>query len=573
MSDILLEKSVGNYVIKEKIGSGAMGSVYMAVHSLMGKKIAVKVLASHLSESKVVRDRFLMEAKAISVLDHPNIIEMFDFGVFEDGRMYYLMELLTGSPLNEILSKSVLTLDFITRITEQICDALDYVHQQGIIHRDLKPGNIFIARKGNSETIKILDFGVAKLFDYLKEDSSHKTSDGTILGTPAYMSPEQAMGKNNEISQLTDIYAIGVLLYKMFTGQVPVPGGNIGEVVSNHILSTPILPHFHNPSITPEISAVIMRSIAKVPADRFQTALELSSALRQACFTAPVDFTVNFTTVSQDKNSRSFSGQNSSPGFSVPQDYNKPSFLNSLSDQPPPPPDFDPDENWVNPAFSTESKTDPPDISQAYLSDLSLNKSVESPSSISQHYSAPGTAIPSGQETPQKNKKTGLLVSGIVVTSAFLAFGAWFLFFPKNVAVEVDDYTLYHPVEVKLSVARKIVPMVEKSIPTEVDYLIKSKPDHSNIKIKINDQTISGKTPYTLKTKSGTRFTAVISMPGYEDSVKFITVKEAGEMLIELNKLKEENPQPRVVTPGMVTNPKPIMRKKPNEMSIGDDLL
>ncbi len=286
--DPLLDTTVGNYRITRKLGSGSMGSVYLAEHREVGKRIAVKVLAGHLTEDASMVGRFMLEAKAIGRLQHPGIVEMFDFGELEDGRSYYTMEYLEGETLSVRMRRGRIGLAELQSILDQVCDALTAVHGKGIIHRDLKPGNIFLALKGNRRVVKILDFGIAK-WQSASRGAVELTSTGTVLGTPVYMSPEQAMGENEKVCPQSDIYSLGVVLYKILCGQYPIHGTAIHEVVAYHFKHDAIGLREQNPGVPEGIAAVVMKALSREPGKRQGTPMELFFEFQAACAGFPGD--------------------------------------------------------------------------------------------------------------------------------------------------------------------------------------------------------------------------------------------------------------------------------------------
>jgi len=223
----------GKYTLISKLGEGGMGSVYLAEQQTMGREVAIKVLRREFSQNRMAIKRFLREARAASKLAHPNTITVYDFGQSNEGLLYLVMEKLTGRPLADILdSDGALPVTRAIHILAQICDSLSEAHKNGITHRDLKPENIFIEEKvGNEDFVKVLDFGIAKMQG--DETTTQATAAGMICGTPAYMSPEQAMGK--DIDGRSDIYALGVLLYEMLTNEKPFEGDTPMEVMLKHI--------------------------------------------------------------------------------------------------------------------------------------------------------------------------------------------------------------------------------------------------------------------------------------------------------------------------------------------------
>jgi serine/threonine protein kinase len=311
--DPLLDTMVGNYRITRKLGSGAMGTVYLAEHRDVGKRIAVKVLAGHLTEDSSMVGRFMLEAKAIGRLQHPGIVEMFDFGELEDGRSYYTMEYLEGETLSMRIHRGRMTIGEILSILDQVCDALTVIHAKGIIHRDLKPGNIFLALKGNHRVIKILDFGIAKMQASARLGNDPLTSTGTVLGTPVYMSPEQAMGENESISGLSDIYSLGVVLYKILTGQYPIIGTAIHEVVAYHFKHDTIPLRDFNPGVPEPLASVVMKALSKKPQQRQAFPMELFHDFRGACVHLPQDLSFDGTSLGTPAASASFVGQDLPP--------------------------------------------------------------------------------------------------------------------------------------------------------------------------------------------------------------------------------------------------------------------
>ena len=280
--------TIGNYLIQKRLGTGAMGTVYLAIHQEIGKRLAIKILAGHLTDDRGMVERFMLEARAIGQLEHPNIIEMFDYGTLEDGRLYYTMEYLQGETLSARIKRGKVTLGEIRQVLQQVCDALDVVHRNGIIHRDLKPSNLFLAQRGPRMVVKILDFGIAKMPN-TGEDGEQLTSTGAVLGTPVYMSPEQALAQNFQVTHLSDIYSLGVILYKCLAGNYPIVGSLIPEVVAYHLLQEAIPIKQFNPQIPDAIEKVVMRCLKKKPMERYGSAADLSEAFTEACRGLPDD--------------------------------------------------------------------------------------------------------------------------------------------------------------------------------------------------------------------------------------------------------------------------------------------
>jgi len=254
---------VGEYVIERKLGEGGMGSVYAGVQPLIGKQVAIKVVAAMWARNEQVTKRFLEEARAVNQIRHPHIIDIFSFGVLPDGRPYFVMEFLQGESLEDGLEKGHVTGREVVLLMRQLCDALGAAHAAGFVHRDLKPENLWIARLPNQEpSLKILDFGIAK---NLSVPNAKMTVDGQILGTAQYMAPEQAMA--NTVDGRTDVYALGVILYRILTGSLPFDGESAYAVVTKHVTEAPV-PLSRLRPIQPALEAVVLDCLAKNPAQR-----------------------------------------------------------------------------------------------------------------------------------------------------------------------------------------------------------------------------------------------------------------------------------------------------------------
>ncbi len=290
--DALVGTTIGNYIVRSKLGSGAMGTVYLGEHPEIGKRVAIKILAIHLAEKRSMVERFMIEARAIGILEHPNIIEMFDFDVLEDGRSFYTMEYLQGETLSQRMKRGEFPLWELTSMLDQVCDALFAVHEKGIVHRDLKPSNLFLAKKGNRILLKILDFGIAKIHESLKRDGERMTSTGAVLGTPVYMSPEQALGQNNRVSLRSDIYSLGVILYKILADRYPIDGTSVQEVVAFHLMNEAIPLRQINPRIPESLAQVVMQCLRKDPALRYPSSAHLFAAYQEAVASLPPDWVV-----------------------------------------------------------------------------------------------------------------------------------------------------------------------------------------------------------------------------------------------------------------------------------------
>jgi serine/threonine-protein kinase len=270
---------IGNYEITAKIGEGGMGVVYLAVHPVIGKKVAMKAIHPELSRNPEVVSRFMMEAKAVNQIGHDHIVDISDFGNTPSGDFYFVMEYLQGESLADRLKREVLISQArALAIAAQVADALGASHDHGIIHRDLKPENIFlITRRGNPDFVKVLDFGLAKLTQ-VEEKVTHKTRAGSVMGTPYYMSPEQGEGKL-QIDNRADIYSLGIILFEMLTGKVPFGGEGYGEIIVKHITHQAPSARKINPAVSAAVEMILFRALAKERSARFQTMQEFRDAL------------------------------------------------------------------------------------------------------------------------------------------------------------------------------------------------------------------------------------------------------------------------------------------------------
>lgn len=280
----------GRYRVLKRLGEGGMGVVYLAEHEAIEKRVAVKVLRDQYAQREDVVARFQQEAKSASRIRHEGILEIFDFGRTEDGRFFLAMELLDGSDLAHVLEREK-TIDpaRAARLGVKMARALAAAHQKGVIHRDMKPENVFV-RVGDDgyERIKIVDFGIAQLRADGEKASdpnapvTHRklTKTGMIFGTPEYMSPEQASGKNIDLR--VDVYALGIILFEMLTGRTPFGGETFMAILSAHLMNPiPTLAEFAPPGFycSSDLEAVVRRGLAKEPDKRFRSMSELAEAL------------------------------------------------------------------------------------------------------------------------------------------------------------------------------------------------------------------------------------------------------------------------------------------------------
>lgn len=273
----LAGRQLGYYVIDHELGFGAMGEVYVARHPSSPRRVALKTLRANLKSDEDALGRFFQEAQAVANVRHPGVVEVLDYGTV-DGVAFFAMPLYDGEDLAAYLKRAGVSIEQGRQIALRCCEALGACHSAGVVHRDLKPGNIFVtAVEGNNVHIKILDFGLAKL---TRSDGKQvRTLTGEIFGTPRYISPEQAQGGTRDVGPAADLYALGVVLYEMWTGSVPFTG-TMTELLMGHITQKPELPSRRNRLLGAAHDAVLMKALEKRPADRYRSAEEFAEALR-----------------------------------------------------------------------------------------------------------------------------------------------------------------------------------------------------------------------------------------------------------------------------------------------------
>ena len=263
-------QTVGDYKVVKLLGEGGMGEVYAAQHLQLGHRSAVKVLRREIMNNKEAVERFRQEARLIARVRHQNLIDIFDIGELSDGRLYYVMEYLSGQSLSSLLEKKRLSFREVMQIMRQLCAGLSAAHKAGIVHRDLKPDNLFLVeREGEPPLVKLVDFGIAKTVG-VEGESMKLTRTGTLVGTPYYMAPEQING--GKVDVRTDLYALGVILYQMCSGQLPFGGDTLGEVLVGH-LQKPVPPLPADSvqwGIPAEIGPILAKLLAKAPEERYE---------------------------------------------------------------------------------------------------------------------------------------------------------------------------------------------------------------------------------------------------------------------------------------------------------------
>ena len=279
--DLVGQELDNRYTIKGHVGKGGMGIVYRAEQHLIGRVVALKVLNKDVVKDETTVKRFLNEARVIASLGSEHTVTLYDFGVTQQGLLYYTMELLDGSPLSNIIRDGPpLEYPRACEIIFQTLESLGEAHDKGILHRDIKPDNLFIIKKGKSEAVKVLDFGIAKLVN--EQGESNITKTGMICGTPQYLSPEQVLG--NKPSPASDLYSLGIVLYEMLSGQPPFYSPTPMKLLMKHLNEIPPPVSVKNPdvSVPPSFNEFLEKSLQKDPHDRHASVEEFRLALRLA---------------------------------------------------------------------------------------------------------------------------------------------------------------------------------------------------------------------------------------------------------------------------------------------------
>ncbi len=272
-------ENIGPYRITEQLGQGGMATVYKAYHAALDRYVALKVLHPAFSEDKTFELRFQREARVVAKLEHPHIVPVYDYAEHEH-RPYLVMKFIEGETLKARIGRGPLSSEEIQKVVDSVGSALAYAHKQGILHRDIKPSNVLIATDG---TMYLADFGLARI----AQAGESTLSSDSIMGTPQYISPEQAMGKK-DLDEGTDIYSFGVMLYELVVGQVPFNADTPFSIIHDHIYSPLPMPRAVNPKVPESVERVLLKALSKERADRYDSVDSMARAFKQAWDTAGV---------------------------------------------------------------------------------------------------------------------------------------------------------------------------------------------------------------------------------------------------------------------------------------------
>ena len=270
-------ENVGPYRIVEQLGQGGMATVFKAYHAALDRYVAIKVMHPAFKEDPTFLARFQREARVVARLEHPNIVPVYDYAE-HNGAPYLVMKFVEGETLKAKLARGPISLTEAVKIVEAVGTGLDYAHKQGILHRDIKPSNVMLAADGN---VYLADFGLARI----AQAGESTLSSDSLLGTPHYMSPEQAKGVK-ELDAGTDIYSLGVVIYELVVGRLPFSADTPFAIIHDHIYTPLPMPHAVNPNVPEAIERVLLKALAKERADRYPDVAAMVAAFRDAAATA-----------------------------------------------------------------------------------------------------------------------------------------------------------------------------------------------------------------------------------------------------------------------------------------------
>ncbi|MET7286692.1 protein kinase [Streptomyces sp. NPDC005573] len=276
----------GRYQLRDLLGEGGMASVHLAYDAVLDRQVAVKTLHTELGREPAFRERFRREAQAVAKLTHTNIVSVFDTGEDEMGGMttpYIVMEYVEGHPLSSVLDEDLrqygaMPADKALKITADVLAALDISHEMGLVHRDIKPGNVMVTRRG---VVKVMDFGIARA---MQSGVTSMTQTGMVVGTPQYLSPEQALGRG--VDPRSDLYSVGIMLFQLVTGRLPFEADSPLAIAYAHVQEEPVAPSSVNRALPPAVDALIARALKKNPNERFPTA----ESMRDECLRVAASF-------------------------------------------------------------------------------------------------------------------------------------------------------------------------------------------------------------------------------------------------------------------------------------------
>lgn len=269
----------GRYQLRDLLGEGGMASVYLAYDSALDRQVAIKTLHTELGREQSFRERFRREAQAVAKLQHTNIVSVFDTGEDELGGAlmpYIVMEYVEGEPLGSVLQADIrnygaMPAEKALKVTGDVLAALDTSHEMGLVHRDIKPGNVMVTKRG---VVKVMDFGIARA---MQSGVTSMTQTGMVVGTPQYLSPEQALGRG--VDARSDLYSVGIMLFQLLTGRIPFDADSPLAIAYAHVQEEPVAPSSINRSITPAMDALVARALKKNPNERFPSAAAMQDEI------------------------------------------------------------------------------------------------------------------------------------------------------------------------------------------------------------------------------------------------------------------------------------------------------
>ncbi len=577
--DSLIGTSIGNYEVKSRLGAGAMGEVYLGEHPQIGRRVAIKVLVAQLSASEEMSDRFLSEARAVNKITHPNIIQIFDFGRLPNGRLYYTMEFLDGEELTQLIKKRApLSVTEAGQILAQVVGALDAAHGAGIVHRDLKPDNIIVTDSPAGPVVKVLDFGIAKLLEPDLQ-SRQKTSTGMIMGTPMYMSPEQAAGQVNDISPRSDIYALGVILYQMLSGRVPFEAPTAAQLLAAHITEPPKPLSEVTEGLPEAVHQVVERSLEKSPDARQQSASQLYTEYSSACSTLPGGFTATVAAGAADPSYPVLvgSGAGSRPGYgSQPGASGAPHYGSQPGASSAPNYGSQPGSTG-QPGYSSEPGAGPiPAASDA-------SQGGRQPTTLGQSASQITTGIPG------RGGSRAVLIGLFVVAAVGIGVAVFFATRGNKEPDRKEAAPTATAMEPVMEPPREVEPPVMQAPPVPVvkvhQIQVKARTRRVRVEVTVAGQRLYAKRPpFAVDAKTGERVTLRAYRPGYTEQVESLVATRSQEIVFTLHRgsgrvVRRPRPRPRPrpvvvrVRPRPRPRPRPRLRPRPVMRRYGESTI